>query len=72
MAVETRHVAARGLIKFNNVIGWICVISILLLPIGLIMLVQGHLCLALIETEENTRSVVDLLSREYIKVKNVG
>lgn len=72
MAVESRHVAAKGLITFSNFIGWVCVISIILLPVGLMILLQGHFTLAVFETEENTRATLKLLESEYIKVKNIG
>ena len=72
MTLEPRHVAARGLIKFNNAVGWICVVTIILLPVGLLMLVSGHLCLAQIETEENTRGLMEFFQREYVRVKSVG
>lgn len=67
--IERRHVAARGVITFSNFIGWLCVISLVLLPVGLLILLQGHLCLSMFETEENTRAQLALLQRECLRVR---
>lgn len=57
--LSTRHKSVRFLAHFSNVIGWIFVISIIGIPIGLSLLLFGHMALASIETEHNTRETAN-------------
>jgi hypothetical protein len=53
-------------------VGWGCVVSIMLLPLGSLMLVRGHPCLAQMETEEKTRGLKECVQRESVRVTSVG
>lgn len=59
----TRHNSVKFLARFANLIGWIFVISIIGIPIGVSLLLFGHMALAAIETEHNTRVSADYLKQ---------
>jgi hypothetical protein len=68
LLIRKRHKAIRALMRVGNFIGWFFCITIIGLPIGLSLLYLGHLTLASIETEHNTREMASLL-REYTRKK---
>jgi hypothetical protein len=67
--ISKRHKAIRIVSRIGNFVGWLLVISILFLPIGITLLYLGHLTLASLETEQNTRETVTLL-QEILKKKS--
>jgi hypothetical protein len=69
--IDNRHSSIKVIAKINNFIGWICVISIILSPLGLIILIQGHLILAIIEVEHNTRSTNHLTQKLLDKLEKL-
>jgi len=67
--IRKRHKTIRGLVRFGNFIGWVLIITIIFIPLGLPLLFMGHLVLANLEIEHNTRETATLL-RELIEKKN--
>ena len=72
MAVEKRHTAVHVLVKINNFFGWLFTVLIVTAPIGLAMLLYGHLILMQRETEENTREIVTILREGTGTIKSIG
>ncbi len=67
--IQKRHNTIRVLVRFGNFIGWFLIITIVFIPVGLLLLFMGHMVLANLETEHNTRETATLL-RELIEKKN--
>ncbi|TSA27202.1 zinc ribbon domain-containing protein [bacterium] len=67
--IRKRHKTIRELVRFGNFIGWVLIITIIFIPLGLPLLFMGHLVLANLEIEHNTRETATLL-RELIEKKN--
>ncbi|MDI6768014.1 MAG: hypothetical protein QME52_14430 [Bacteroidota bacterium] len=68
LLIRKRHKIIRVLMRIGNFIGWFFCITIIGLQIGLSLLYLGHLTLASMETEHNTREMATYL-REYTRKK---
>ena len=63
IVIQKRHKTIRELIRFGNFVGWFLIITIVFIPVGLLLLYMGHMALANLETEHNTRETAILLRK---------